>query len=211
MPGSIINLKTATRWDGDLTREAGTARLFHIPLQFSVTEKGLPLKMEIRVLTPCDAGIYLPLRLRALKEEPASFAESYEEAQHRSAASIADRLGNGTDSFVLGLFDKELIGTVGFYRKQGMKVRHLGVIWGMYLAPEYRGRGLGKNLLMAALQKANTIEGLEQISLTVVTTNEAARQMYANAGFKVYGIEPRALKVNGEYYAEEHMFFDLRR
>lgn len=165
--------------------------------------------MEIRTLKRDDAEIYRAIRLRALKEEPQSFGESWEEGCRRTLESIGERL-EAIDAFVLGAFvNDELVGTVGCVRRDGMKTRHQGFIWGMYVAPEHRGKGIGKALMKAAIAQASAIDGLEQISLSVVTTNLAARSAYLSLGFAVFGLEPRALKVDGKYLDEEHMILIL--
>lgn len=167
--------------------------------------------LEIRPLKRDDADMYGPVRLRALKEEPESFGESYEEGCERTIESIAEMLDRDcNDSFVLGAFvNDELAGTVGCVRRDRLKIRHQAQIWGMYVAPEHRGKGIGKALLKAAIARAAAIDGLEQICLSVVTTNEAARSAYLKLGFKTFGLEPRALKVDGKYLDEEHMILML--
>ena len=47
---------------------------------------------------------------------------------------------------------------------------------------------------------------MEQIQLSVVTTNESARRLYRSLGFQVYGLEPAALKLDGRDLDEEHMY-----
>lgn len=46
---------------------------------------------------------------------------------------------------------------------------------------------------------------LEQLNLGVVSTNEPAKRLYESMGFKTYGIEKRAIKMNGVYNDDEHM------
>lgn len=45
----------------------------------------------------------------------------------------------------------------------------------MYTKPAKRGGGIGKALLNKAIEKAYTLEGIEQIYLTVVSTNVPAK------------------------------------
>jgi ribosomal protein S18 acetylase RimI-like enzyme len=98
---------------------------------------------------------------------------------------------------------------VGFYRNSGMKEQHKGQIWGMYVIPDMRGRGLGKALLSQAITHAASLAGVVQIHLAVVTAQEAARRLYRSLGFEVYGLEPRALKVGQQYFDEELMVLRL--
>jgi RimJ/RimL family protein N-acetyltransferase len=51
---------------------------------------------------------------------------------------------------------------------------------------------------------------VEQVCLTVVASNVAARRLYSAAGFEEYGLERRALKVGDEYYDEVLMVLPLK-
>ncbi len=35
------------------------------------------------------------------------------------------------------------------------------------------------------------------------------RQLYERCGFRSFGVEPRAIKVDGRYYAKNHMYLEL--
>ena len=43
-----------------------------------------------------------------------------------------------------------------------------------------------------------------------MASNEKAKNLYTKLGFKVYGFEENALKVNGIYYNDEHMVLHLK-
>ena len=81
----------------------------------------------------------------------------------------------------------------------------------MYVSPDQRGLGIGKSLMVEAIQVANDWTGVEQVYLTVVTTNEPAKKLYASLGFEVFGTEKKALKVSDTYFDEEHMVLFLFR
>ncbi|SEN42422.1 GNAT family N-acetyltransferase [Lihuaxuella thermophila] len=169
--------------------------------------------MKIRVLTKEDAPLYWPVRLRALKENPEAFGASYEESANRSLEQVAERLNASDNQFILGAFeaDGQLVGLTGFSRESLSKMKHKSMIWGMYVAPEARGRGVGRLLLHEVLEKAKKMDGLEQIHLTVVTKNTPARNLYLSMGFRPYGLEKRALKVGDQYLDEEYMVLFLSK
>jgi ribosomal protein S18 acetylase RimI-like enzyme len=76
----------------------------------------------------------------------------------------------------------------------------------MYVIPEARGQGVGKKLMEAVLEEADAMLGVEQVLLTVTSHNDAAKRLYVSTGFKVWGREPRALRLpDGRYVDEEHM------
>lgn len=55
-----------------------------------------------------------------------------------------------------------------------------------------------------AIKTAKDMEGIEQINLTVVTSNESAKKLYTSLGFEVFGEEKRALKIDNTYFDEEY-------
>jgi RimJ/RimL family protein N-acetyltransferase len=55
-----------------------------------------------------------------------------------------------------------------------------------------------------AIARASKIEGLSYVTLSVVTTNEAAIRLYESLGFETYGTEIDALRV-GDLLLDEHL------
>jgi len=90
-------------------------------------------------------------------------------------------------------------------RDNGLKTAHKGNIYGMYVSHANRGRGIGKLLLQDLLARARNLDGLEQVHLTVVSTNAAAKNLYRSVGFETYGVERKALKSSGQYFDEDWM------
>lgn len=168
---------------------------------------------SVRRLGVADAAPYRALRLRALREEPDAFLVSPEEEEETTPAEIEARFAGDwadADDGVLGAFrDGALVGTVGFFREALVRTRHRAVIWGMYVAPEARGGGLGRALLDAALAALAAAGGLEQVHLTATTTNAPALALYRSAGFVSEGVSRRAMKLGDRYVDEEMLVRDL--
>ncbi|WP_421663471.1 GNAT family N-acetyltransferase [Lysinibacillus telephonicus] len=169
--------------------------------------------MKIRVLSEADAGDYQALRLRALQTNPESFGSTYEREAVFTIEMVQERIRPDENKFVLGAYntDGSLVGIVTFIRETLLKSQHKGNIYGMYVAPETRGQGVGKALMLEVIQQAKKTEGLEQVILQVVSTNGSAKKLYKSLGFETYGVEPRAIKDRGLYFDEDLMVLFLHK
>ncbi len=154
----------------------------------------------VRKVTAADTAAYRALRLAGLREAPTAFGSSYEVESQEDLAEFEGRIAR---SHIVGAWVRgELIGVAGYYRLTGTKTLHRGNIWGVYVAPAARGRGIARTLVEAVLAHART--EVQQVHLSVVTDNAAALRLYTGLRFTTYGTEPRSLLVDGQYY-DEHL------
>ena len=68
---------------------------------------------------------------------------------------------------------------------------------------------LAQALMLEAIARASAIPDLEQLVLSVVTSNETARNLYLTMGFQSYGLERQALKLGDRFLDEELMVLKL--
>jgi ribosomal protein S18 acetylase RimI-like enzyme len=151
------------------------------------------------------------LRLRGLDEHPDAFTSSAEAEAAKPLSFTEDRLAPASPDVVYGAFvDGTLAGVVGIAREARAKNRHKAVVFGMYVAPDFGRRGVGRALIRHLIATAKKEIGLEQLVLTVTHSNDAARLLYESEGFRSFGVEPRAIRVGDRYYDKNHMVRFLR-
>lgn len=161
--------------------------------------------ITLRQLTKDDVADFRRVRLMGLQESPAAFGASHAQEEKIPVEELAKRLDGTADRWIIGAFEKNLVGVLGFIRDSGEKSRHKGIIWGMYVVPSFRGQGAGRALVEEALARIDALPGLRSVRLSVVTSNQVALRLYEKLGFIRYGEEAEALCVNGEFHAEFHM------
>ena len=165
------------------------------------------ISWAVRRLSATDAATYHALRLEGFARHPLQFRVAPDDESGLSLEAVGTRL-QGT--FVAGGFDSDgLVGVGGLTRFEGTKLRHRALLWGMYVHERARGSGLADELMRVLLAEARS-QGIEQVILTVAADNGRARRLYERWGFSIYGIEPRAIKVDHGYLDEALMVCPLQ-
>jgi RimJ/RimL family protein N-acetyltransferase len=164
----------------------------------------------IRLLAPADAPAFQQLRLAALLDTPASFASSHAEEKDTPLEDVARRLVPRAGHGVLGAFDGDtLVGIAGLGTDGRAKFAHKGVVWGMYVAPQARGHGLARELMVALIALARATPGLAKLDLVADSMNVPAIALYESLGFVVWGREQDAMRLDGESRDDLHMALHL--
>lgn len=169
------------------------------------------MTVNIRQLATADAGACVALRKEMLLDAPASFGSSPEDDRGSDLAQVRKRLAGGSDHATFGAFDDAagLIGTVGVGRHPKLKENHKASVWGMYVSPAFRRRGIARQLMEAAIAHAAGLSGVRQVQLSVSETAPGAQRLYESLGFVVWGVEPDALRVGGAGHDEVHLALRL--
>ncbi|MDE2852631.1 MAG: GNAT family N-acetyltransferase [Chloroflexota bacterium] len=154
------------------------------------------------------------LRLEALLAEPAAFASSYEEelvfpddvwiARSKSAY---ERDGNVT---FFAEIEGELVGMAGAGWSAKAKLRHVAGVYGVFVSPEMRGKGVAQHLMRRLLAELRSMAQIEKVSLMVNTEALAAIRLYEKLGFAIVGTAHREEKVDGRYYDLHYMEIYLK-
>lgn len=164
----------------------------------------------VRRLSADDATAFQELRLFGLRESSSAYAASYEEEVDLPLAEVAARLVR-PDSAVFGAFADGLVGTAGVYRQPHRKMRHRAHLWGVYVHPAARRRGVGLALMREALRFAEHDLEVRYLTLAVNLANQAAITLYQSCGFTNIGVERDLLLIDGVFHDDLRMVCDLRR
>ncbi|MBE8167072.1 MAG: GNAT family N-acetyltransferase [Shewanella sp.] len=148
--------------------------------------------LTVQQLTQQDWSIYKALRLLSLQESPDSFGSTYANEVNYSDEEWMSRLNPkrlAKQAFpLIATLNDVPVGLVwGLCHDNDVQMAH---IYQMWVAPEARGRGVGKKLLMEVIACAHQLN-VQALYLSVTTTNHAAIKLYQSMGFETVGeLEP---------------------
>jgi RimJ/RimL family protein N-acetyltransferase len=155
----------------------------------------------IRQSSLADAANFRELRLGALLDSPTAFSMDHDRASHQSMKYWEDSLTMDDNESAIFFAEHEahLIGMTGIARGRSPKTRHGVDVWGVYVAPEWRGLHIAEELIKSCLIWAKT-RGVVIARLGVTAINQSAIRCYERCGFRIYATESRALLHDGKYY-----------
>ena len=143
--------------------------------------------VKTRRLAAADWKAFRDLRLSALKADPLAFGstlqreEAYPKDRWMSWAE-SGALGGESATFVAEERPGRLVGMAGVFSDKGEY--H---VWGMWVSPEYRNRGLGRELLDQLLSWAESTNPGREVCLDVNPVQASAVRLYEARGFRSTG------------------------
>lgn len=171
-----------------------------------------PTAMRIHRLGPRHAAAYRDFMLRAYAEAPQAFTATVSERAALPMAWWMARVAEQPDApeRVFGAFvDAGLTGVAGLRLAQRPRIRHKATLFGLAVLPASRGRGVGRALVEAVLAQARDAPGVQVVQLTVAATNARALRLYSACGFRAFGTEPMALRMDDGFVPLVHMWHAL--
>jgi ribosomal protein S18 acetylase RimI-like enzyme len=161
---------------------------------------------SVRQLEAADAEAFSALRREVTAENPVPMGLTLEEELTRPIDGFRAQLSFPEPNAAFGAFvDGELVGTAAVawpskFASSGHRVN----LWGTFVSPRFRRRGLGRKLVEHAIAHAKS-NGVRRVNLTVYVPNDPAVCLYESLGFAYCGVEPEAVSLNGAFYDGQQM------
>nr|WP_255681874.1 GNAT family N-acetyltransferase [Luteimonas sp. BDR2-5] len=165
--------------------------------------------LQVRRLSEHDASAYYALRGRLVEGgvhavEPQVRGE-VEAGADGIATRLAEYLAHGT--YVWGAFDGNvLVGAAALSREYHVSYGGIGVLWGVYVLPRYRGTPASRLLMDAVVGLCAMDSTTSQILAACAVGNDAGRRFLQRFGF-----EPMTLLIRGGSIHGQGGTFDFLR
>lgn len=153
---------------------------------------------KIKKLSAEDWGSYRAIRLESLKLESRAYCSSYEEEMNFSEEEWKQRISNTFAAFA----DDLPVGIITCIFNSKAKKKHAAEIVGFYVKKNYRGKGIGRELMGAAIAHIKKNKDIIKINLGVNPGQSAALRLYEKSGFTKAGMLKKAAFVDGTYHDE---------
>jgi RimJ/RimL family protein N-acetyltransferase len=139
------------------------------------------MNYSIRKLEESDWRIFADVRLLALRTDPKVFGSTYEWEAAFLEGEWRSQLSN-PNSGIFAVFDDEgPVGVTGVAVDRDDPSKKTALLWGSWLRPDARGKGLSKLLYEARILWAKNQPGVERIIVSHRESNVASK--FANQRF----------------------------
>lgn len=162
------------------------------------------MALEIRKPKIEEWEQYKALRLESLKIFPLAFATSYEESlndiDEKWMSYIKSSLENKESIMLCAFIENRIVGSVTVIWSNRIKTKHVANLVGMFVNPDYQRQGIGKELVLKAIEELKAFSQFEKIKLDVVSKNNKAINLYESVGFEKVGELHKELFIDGQFY-----------
>jgi len=139
---------------------------------------------------------YRDFRLEALRTVPSAFGSSPEEESRLSEVVWRVRARNT----IFAMSERKPVGMLSYVFSDRVKTKHIVNIYGVYVTPTMRGRGIGWMLIQRALYEIRKNREIIKVQLSVNADLRPAIGLYKKARFQEVGRSRKELKVGAKYY-----------
>jgi len=165
------------------------------------------MDVTLRRLTPEDWALLRETRLRALAADPHVFGSSFAQEKERGEEVWRGWLEN-PDAAIFGVFDAEgsIAGMTGIAVSKDDPAKVIAKMWGSWLRPDLRGRGLSVPMYQLRIDWARAHPTVARIIVSHRASNTASMRANQKHGFTRTHEESHLWHDGVE---EGHIFYEL--
>ncbi len=123
---------------------------------------------------------YRTIRLKALQDEPKAFSSTYEREVAWKDVEWKSRAVAENSLILVAKTGDKIVGIIGVYWQDNQKEK--GEIWSVFVDKDYRGQGIGKQLMLA-IEKEARKNGTKTAGVEVALGQDAALHLYKSLGY----------------------------
>ncbi|WHZ00363.1 GNAT family N-acetyltransferase [Peribacillus simplex] len=135
-------------------------------------------------------------------------SEEFNKTPEQQRDWIQRLLENERETIIVAEINGEVIGWIGFQSENRKRMSHKGS-FGMMIRKNYRGKGIGKELIKALLEWAEANPFIEKVSLGVFSTNQRAISLYKKMGFVEEGRKIKEFKMSEREYVDDIIMYKM--
>ncbi|MEZ8826968.1 GNAT family N-acetyltransferase [Vibrio amylolyticus] len=127
-----------------------------------------------------------------------SVTEYTSQLPYLSSNQVASLFENPDNYTLVAETDGKVVGHVTLFLVSKSREKHCASI-AISVHPEFQGQGVGKALMIEAINQADNWVNLVRLELEVHTSNEAAVSLYKTVGFEIEGTKRMSTFKGGRY------------
>lgn len=163
-------------------------------------------EIAIRQLSEDDWQEFARIRLKALQTDPKAFGSNYERESKMTEADWRDKLRAKDNAIFLIDEDDAPIGITCVSVDRNDRTGKTALLWGSWLAPEFRRRGLSELIYQTRIEWAKQQPTVERIIVSHRASNLASKYANQKHGFMFTHTEEK-LWTDGA--TEDEIFYEL--
>ena len=168
------------------------------------------MNFQIRKARKGDAQAILRIHHDVIAEKDyfISVIEEFHKTEEAQREWIQEISENDRDMLLVAEVNTKVIGWLVFKSQDRKRLMHTGS-FGVMIHKDYRGKGIGKDLIKKLIQWAQQNPKIEKISLGVFSTNQRAIALYKQLGFIEEGRKIREFKFTENEYVDDILMYRL--
>jgi ribosomal protein S18 acetylase RimI-like enzyme len=145
------------------------------------------MEISIRRATPADAASVAAVEVASWRAAyrglmPGAFLDRLSQTEHTASwrANLLKHAASGHKRLLVAVEDQKVVGFVRVGPES--ESSEVGLVYLLYVLPEYWGRGVGTALMCAAMDELRDL-GVRETTLWVLRDNQRARRFYEGLGW----------------------------